>query len=444
MKKNKYIVLSFVFSIIIIFLLFNKKILNTEISLVILLLISIIHFIVYYHHYYLDIELKKLNKTIESILNGKLDVRMVSYGYENSRELSANINRLAKKIAKITFKSEEDEQTIKILTNNITSPIIYVDIDGKIRYVNNQFLNQIEINIEINDIYEKIRTKKLYEFIDDAFTLETKDDAAIQIRGRFYQANAIPINNQNKFVGILFIFQDITELKKYEKLQKEFLADASHELKTPVSAIKGASEILLNGVNHSKETVKDFLTIIKNENERMERIVRDILLISRLENENILINIKKVNIKFLLEEAIEINHFKLDAKNQELHVDLKNNLYIEGDYERLKHVFLNLISNAINYTDKFKTIYIKSFHQKNNVIISIRDEGIGIGPNEISHIFKRFYRVDKNRSRDTGGTGLGLAIVKSTLDIHKATIKVNSELNTGTEFIIKFKEYIEE
>jgi len=394
----------------------------------------------YLHH--IKVEQKILNETIESLLNGKLDVRMISNGHDMNRELTANVNRLAKRMAKMTYKKEEDEQTIKILTNNITSPIIYIDIDGRIRYVNNQFINLFQVTIEINDIYEKIRVKKLYKFIDDAFILETRQIITSQIGERYYQANAIPINNhQQMFVGILFIFHDVTEIKKYEKLQREFLADASHELKTPLSAIKGASEILLNGEYHSKETFTDFLTIIKNENERMERIVRDILLISRLESDNILIQTKKVDIEELMHNCIEIMQFKAELKNQTIKVDLSPGLFIEGDYDRLKHAFLNLISNAINYTNESKEIEVRSYIEENKVKVSIKDEGIGIEPSELKHIFERFYRIDKARSRETGGTGLGLAIVKSTFDVHKATINVRSIINEGTHFVIAFKPY---
>jgi len=441
MKVAKLCFSAFILCISIVFILSSTGEINLLLTLLFICLFSILYLFVFYFYQRISQDYKQMNETLENIINDNLDARTISK-FVSYRELNANLNRLAKKIEKMTFKKEEDELTIQILTNNITSPIIYIDRDGRIRYVNHQFLNCFEVNIEINEIYEKLRIKKLYKFIDDAFIFETKEIDTILIHDKYYQANAIPINNHISnhftFVGILFIFHDITEIKRYEKLQREFLADASHELKTPISAIKGASEILLNGENHSRDTVKDFLDIIKDENERMERIVRDILLLSRLENEKLLIHNDKIVLKELFEEVIKILQYRLDNKHQGLYLDLSEKLIINGDFERLKHVFLNLLSNAISYTNEYKSIFIKASEDYYQVSVSIRDEGIGIEEKELPHIFERFYRIDKARSRETGGTGLGLAIVKSTLDIHKAKIEVNSKLNEGTEFIISF------
>lgn len=441
MKKSKYVVSLLSISLLFIVLYFNDAFSKSAIFIS-LIINTVVHYSIYQKKLYKE-QYRALNKTIEDVLNGDMDVGIVS-NYVLSRELNVNLNRLAKKMERMTYKKEEDELTIKILTNNITSPIIYIDRDGRIRYVNNQFLNNFDRNVEINEIYENLRIRKLYKFIDDAFIFETKEIDFLLIGDRYYQAIAIPINNQFynnfTFVGILFIFHDITEIKKYEKLQREFLADASHELKTPLSAIKGASEILLNGEKHSSETVIEFLTIIKNENDRMERIVNDILLISRIENENNLTNIEKIEINKLIKEVIAIIKFKLVFKKQNLHLELKNDLIIIGNYNNLKHAFLNLITNAINYTNENKSIFIKTYKENKKVVVSIKDEGIGINQKDIPHIFERFYRVDKARSRESGGTGLGLAIVKSTLDIHNAKIEVKSKIKQGTEFLIYFDE----
>jgi len=413
---------------------------HNNIPLMIVLYVVVIAPFFYYFHW-INKEYATMNDVLEKIINNQIEKTQVERFVAN-RRFNANLNRLMRNIDKMRSMKEEDQLAIEILTNNITSPIIYIDRDGKIRYVNNQFLNSFEVNLEINDIYEKLRNKTIYKFIDDTFIFETHNTETLGINERYYQANAIPIRNRINshyvFIGIVYIFHDITELKKYENLQREFLADASHELKTPISAIKGASEILLNG-NHPQETIKEFLTIIKEENERMERIVNEILLLSRLESANLTLNIEKINLSELIHSVINILNYRLLEKHQTLHLDLNDNLTITGDYERLKIVFINLINNAINYTDESKSIYIKSYEHDKSIVVSVRDEGIGIDEKALPHIFERFYRVDKARSRVTGGTGLGLAIVKSILDIHQAFIEVKSKVNEGTEFIIYFK-----
>ncbi len=446
MKTNKLWIVFLLSISLFILLSYIEGFVNLTLFIIFLILNLVFHTIIYFYHYKFLREYKKINQTIEGVINDKFDTRLISR-FVSYRILNANLNRLVRKINRMSFKNEEDEMTIKILTNNINSPIIYIDRDGRIKYVNLPFLNCFDTPIEINDIYEKLRVKKLFQFIDDAFIFEMKEIKTLLIEDKYYQASAIPINhtinNITSFMGILFIFHDITEIKRYEKLQREFLANASHELKTPLSAIKGASEILLNGEKHTKETINEFLTIIKKENDRMDRIVRDILLISRLENEKFIIKNEKIDINELIHKVINILEFRLKHKNQNLYLDLGNHLIIDGDYERLKHVFLNLVSNAISYTNQNKSIYIRTYQENEQVVFSIKDEGIGIDESELPHIFERFYRVDKARSRETGGTGLGLAIVKSTLDIHKARIEVKSKENEGTEFIIYFNKTLE-
>ena len=443
MIKIRTFIVTFILSIIIIFGGFMLGSIKAYMLLILSLLSLTIHGMIIFFYLIYKRDYDNLNQTIENIINDNIDGKIITK-FIKQHKLNANLNRIVKKIEKLSFKKEEHELTIRILTNNITHPIIYIDRDGRIRYANHQFLNSIDANIEINDIYEKLRIQSIFKFIDDAFIFESKVSDYLSINDRFYHINAIPVRNSVydifSFIGILFIFDDITELKKYEVLQREFLADASHELKTPLSAIKGASEILLERENHSKATVREFLTIIKSENERMEKIVNDILLISRLENDKGIIHFEEVDLTKLIYKVVEILKPKINAKSQILKLNLTDKLMISGDYYRLKHVFLNLLLNSINYTDENKNIYVKSYIKDDNIVISIKDEGIGIAKEALPHIFERFYRIDKARSRETGGTGLGLAIVKSTLDIHKAKIEVNSILNEGTEFLIYFKE----
>ena len=347
--------------------------------LLILSLLSLtIHGMIIFFYLIYKRDYDNLNQTIENIINDNIDGKIITK-FIKQHKLNANLNRIVKKIEKLSFKKEEHELTIRILTNNITHPIIYIDRDGRIRYANHQFLNSIDANIEINDIYEKLRIQSIFKFIDDAFIFESKVSDYLSINDRFYHINAIPVRNSVydifSFIGILFIFDDITELKKYEVLQREFLADASHELKTPLSAIKGASEILLERENHSKATVREFLTIIKSENERMEKIVNDILLISRLENDKGIIHFEEVDLTKLIYKVVEILKPKINAKSQILKLNLTDKLMISGDYYRLKHVFLNLLLNSINYTDENKNIYVKSYIKDDNIVISIKDEG---------------------------------------------------------------------
>ncbi|ERJ12603.1 sensor histidine kinase [Haloplasma contractile] len=444
MRKSSFIIFIVVLYSLLVFNLYYYDVIEIPIALLFETVFIILMYSLYDHIKKMTSEIENANKTLKKIISGDVDVRMLSNDLKENFTVGPNVNRLARQIDALLTKKEEDEQTIDILTNNILSPIIYIDIDGQIRYVNEQFHIQFKINVKKDDNYELIRNRdsKLFKLIDDAFILETDQNLKFKYKSYVYHTLATPINNSSlKFVGILFIFHDITELTKYEKLQKDFLADVSHELKTPISAIKGASEILLNGAKHNEDTIIDFLKMIKSENERMELMVRDILLISRLEHTKDLLNKKKMDVSMLLKECTKTLYIKAKRKQQDIITDIAENLYIEGDYGRLKHVFLNLIDNAINYTSDNQNIHLSAHREEADVIVRVKDKGVGISEETLPYIFERFYRVDRARDRNTGGSGLGLAIAKSILDNHGAKIGVKSKVGVGTEFKITFKFY---
>ena len=234
----------------------------------------------------------------------------------------------------------------------------------------------------------------------------------------------------------LLYTSDITDLQKYQNLQKEFFGNVSHELKTPISAIKGCTEILLNGAKNDPAALDEFLTMISDENNRMEQLVKDLLLINRYEFDQIKMKTEVFCLNELLTDCIvqPLNVAKL--KHQKIKLEAPEQYQIEGDYIQLKHCFLNLLTNAIHYSGENTTITVKAKAVGEYYQIQVIDQGIGIPSADLPHIFERFYRVDRARSRHTGGTGLGLSIVQSIIEAHKGRIMVNSELNVGTTFTV--------
>ena len=226
-------------------------------------------------------------------------------------------------------------------------------------------------------------------------------------------------------------------MKKYENLQKEFFSNVSHELKTPISAIKGCSEILLNGGLKDQAICEEFLTIIQNENLRIERLVKDLLLINRYEHDQIKHQTQRLEVNYLLNDCIQNVQTIANLKHQTIDFVEEKKYWVEGDYTKLQHCFLNLLTNAIHYSPDETQIQIKVSEKSTFIEISVIDHGIGIPPEDLPHIFERFYRVDKARSRHTGGTGLGLSIVASIIEAHHGAIQVQSELNKGSCFTVQ-------
>lgn len=244
-------------------------------------------------------------------------------------------------------------------------------------------------------------------------------------------------------MGILLVFNDITELKKLEQIRKDFVANVSHELKTPITSIKGFSETLLDGAMEDKETLEEFLRIILKESHRLQTLIQDLLDLSKLEQHHFALNKEEFNLMEILNKATKMLEGRAEAKNIKLLFPQANEIVqIEGDRSRLTQVFLNLITNAVIYTPNDGEITVYAVEKKKKIEIRIQDTGIGIEQEEIPRIFERFYRVDKARSRNSGGTGLGLAIVKHLVELHRGTIQVESEMGEGTTFtVILHKEF---
>lgn len=239
--------------------------------------------------------------------------------------------------------------------------------------------------------------------------------------------------------GIVLVLHNITEIKKLEQIRKDFVANVSHELKTPVTSIKGFAETLIDGAMNEPSLREKFLTIILKESERLQSLIQDLLELSKIEQQYFQLNWTKANITEAVEEAVTLLKEKAQKKEVSLHFFSDGVLTIDGDAERLKQIAINLMTNAIVYTPAGGHIAVSLAEDGDWVTLQVSDSGIGITEEEIPRIFERFYRVDRARSRNSGGTGLGLAIVKHLVEAHHGRIEVDSEPGKGTTFTILSK-----
>lgn len=237
--------------------------------------------------------------------------------------------------------------------------------------------------------------------------------------------------------GLIAVLHDVTEVRRLEKMRTDFVANVSHELKTPITSVKGFAETLLDGAMHDEDVCREFLSIIYRESERLHRLISELLYLSRIEQHHIPLKLEQMN---MTEAVLNIaNTIQKEAKKKKLALILPeqiNDIWIEGEKDRIHQIVLNLLSNAIAYTSEGGKIIVKLWEEADQVKLSISDTGIGIPSTELPRIFERFYRVEKARSRRSGGTGLGLAIVKHLTESHNGKIEVKSEEGKGTTFII--------
>jgi len=234
---------------------------------------------------------------------------------------------------------------------------------------------------------------------------------------------------------------DIVQLEKLERVRSEFLGNVSHELRTPLFTTQGLIETLLHGAVDDKKVNRDFLQKALNNIERLNLLLEELIDISRIESGEMKLRLRFFDIVPLIVEAVQAEQMHAEQSNVTLMLKGETNKSIEvfRDKERLRQVLINLINNAIKYSEANDSVTVKFSEQSNSVELCVEDTGIGIAPQHLSRIFERFYRVDKDRSRDVGGSGLGLAIVKHIIEAHDSTINVESTVGVGTKFTFLVK-----
>lgn len=361
-------------------------------------------------------------------------------GTQMLEEKSKAENKELQNEIKMTTKDAYLKQKqLMTMISNIPFPLLLLDANGKVVLYNssfNQFRDSKEeksIDYMNNDCHYEVS-----EFLKDAYIFEKQTEKMISVGDNTYEAISVPVTTKGKFSGCVILFQDITLAKERESMQKQFIADASHELKTPISVIKGMVEILNRDDFDDEKTRVEFMHQIEKESRRLEIIVRDLLQLSRLSKDNLILKRKSLDFTEIIEESKKSFQRLADEKGLHFDVDYQSHEKVFVDRDLSITLMNNLISNAIKYSDQ-GTIHITTKEVNDEYVIEIKDEGVGLSQEDCEKVFERFYRVDKARSRASGGSGLGLSIVKSIVDAHGGKIKVESELGKGTTFFIHYK-----
>ncbi len=364
---------------------------------------------------------------------------------EETGSLAGSINVLARNLESISLGESVQRARLESLIEYMGAGLLLVDERGIVTLVNRSYREMFQYDdLSIGQFYHGILPSPEVEtLIEDVYLTEEVHRRQLSIRTGFnqktYMVSAAPIFSDTGMLrGTTLLFNDITELKRLEKMRKDFVANVSHELKTPLTSIRGFSETLLDGAKEVPELRDQFLDIIQKEATRMQMLVEDLLELSRLERDDFQMELVSVDLNQLVDEVCLLLSQKASKKSIQLEAKHEGVVVLQADLNRMKQVIMNLVANAINYSLEGSRVEIAVEAKVDSYKLRVKDNGIGIAEKEVSRIFERFYRVDKARSRNSGGTGLGLAIVKHIIDLHHATIDVESEEGKGTTFTITF------
>lgn len=338
-----------------------------------------------------------------------------------------------------------DRDKMQAILTSIIEGVIVFDFNGKIIFANraaeNMFmsgrgsligrgLRDINMDIEISQMVDEVLSSG-----KEVFT-----ETAMYPQNLVYRVHARPfINDAGQIEGAVVVLHDVTDIRNFAQIRSEFAGNVSHELRTPLTSIKGFVETLLDGAMENSTTCRRFLSIIDTETDRLSRLIEDLLTLSSIESKERMVYPRPVCMVRSIRAVMNMLAPQVSEKALRLELAYPPDLpMVHADEDLMGQVLINLVDNAIKYTPRGGSIFIRCFKKDSRLITTIRDTGMGIPQESLSRVFERFYRVDKARSRSQGGTGLGLAIVKHIVESHGGEVFVESEIGKGSTFGVSF------
>jgi len=399
----------------------------------------------YYMAYRISTPLIKIKKWAEDFAGNKNNTPIYVDGPYEVESLARTMNKMMRDINSHIAIISDKERELSTLISSMSEGVIAVDLDKRILFINKMATNMFAVkNFEYKDnhLLEMIRCFDLEQLIIDTIkqqkNMEIEFDVDLQTIKVFKLKSALLKSTDGTVLGVVVVVSDVTRIRRLENIRSDFVANVSHELKTPITSIKGYVETLLEEI-HETKNIENFLNIILNQSNRLNSIINDLLMLSNIEQDekNGSVVFELHSIGEIVNEAISICNLKASNKSIKIILESNNNDDLIINSYLLGQAMINLIDNAIKYSKENSEIRIRIDKINNYLNIHIIDCGIGIAKEHIPRLFERFYRIDKARSRKMGGTGLGLAITKHIVNIHKGNIICTSEQGKGTTFRIQ-------
>ncbi len=386
--------------------------------------------------------IQSLTTKAERISEGEFDETIETRSVDEIGRLTNTFNLMASKLKETLYEIRSEKDKSETILLHMTDGVIAFNKLGELIHINPAAKELLKITdtkgINFNSIFgsitdvsvEKVLFLPHFKGAERNITTDTNE----------LIVHFAPIRTADSSEGIIAVIQDITEQRKLDKARREFVANVSHELRTPLTTVKSYAETLTDVLADGSvepELFGTFLKIINNETDRMTRLVKDLLLLSRLDYSLRDMPKEHFDISKMIKSLVERLTINSNEKKQTLIYEPTNALPLyHGNPDRIEQVLINIITNAIKYTPQNGRILITTMYMYSSICIKVTDNGIGIPSESLQHIFERFYRVDKARSREMGGTGLGLAIAKEIVEAHDGTIEIKSKAGKGTEVII--------
>ncbi|MFQ6603993.1 MAG: two-component system histidine kinase PnpS [Fidelibacterota bacterium] len=389
--------------------------------------------------------LKRMQEGAARYARGNFQKKIPMHNTEEIGGLAKSLNRMAEQLHERFETILHQRNELEAMLSCMIEGVLAIDQNDHILRINATALTLLDIPDNSwyqHSIHEIIRHPNLLAFIRDVLNSEKALETDIIVRREqniYLQVTGTPLigTNRSKF-GALFVLNDISRIRRLEQIRSDFVANVSHELKTPITAIQGFIETLKDGAIRDQDKVEHFIDIIDRQSSRLNAIIEDLLELSRIERESEGGDIEThpSALAPLFESAIRDFESQARQKDITFQMECEPGMKVDINVQLMQTAINNLVNNAVKYSPEHSTIFLSSFRDDHQVKIQIQDEGQGIPRQHLPRLFERFYRVDKARSRALGGTGLGLAIVKHIVLAHHGTVSVDSRLGRGSTFTI--------
>lgn len=376
--------------------------------------------------------LMRITAFAEQVASGDLGARIHDSSSDEITQVAMALDKTADRLQENFAELENSRKHLETLLNSMQEAVVAVSGEEKIRWVNGSMMRLLPPGVHLGKaLLHVIRDPEVLRALRESMLkgIVVNTRVATMVPGQIFQATTAPLPDG----GAVAVLHDLTEIERVEKTRRDFIANVSHELRTPLTSIQGYAETLLDS-SSSIGSSREFLEIIRKNAARMSRLTEDLLALARVESGERKLELRPTTVESLLEDAL--HNFRELARNHGVELVLENSVaaHVLADADAIHQVFSNLIHNAVKYGGAGKRIMLGAEARGNTVQFYVRDFGPGIAAEHQPRIFERFYRVDKDRSRESGGTGLGLAIVKHIVLNHGGTVRVESALHHGATF----------
>jgi two-component system phosphate regulon sensor histidine kinase PhoR len=389
--------------------------------------------------------LRAMREGVERFAEGRLDQRLPVSGFEEIYALGEGMNRMAQQLDERIRTIHRQQGELETVLGSMEEGVLAVDNRGVIINVNRTcaaLLGSDPDRLRGRLVHEVVRKPELLQFVESSLASASPVEGDILVRGkedRWLSMHGTALHDANEEkIGALVVLHDVTRLRRLESVRRDFVANVSHELKTPITSIKGFVETMLDGALDDKENAARFLGIISRQVDRLDAIIEDLLTLSRLEkgSEEQMSRLEPGALSGVLQAAVEMCEKKAADKKITVEVECPGDLVVPMNGPLLEQAVVNLVDNAVKYSEPGGRVRVTAARDGERVAIRVQDWGCGIEPKHQPRVFERFYRVDKARSREMGGTGLGLSIVKHIAQVHRGGVDVESGVGQGSTFSI--------